>query len=248
MLDNSVTGSVSHPLNFATRVTLDGAYDLLRFPDGNGTDGDTVTAAGGLQFRINARNLVQTQYHFSQFTYPSFNTTFTVDSGTVGIDRSWTRELSSRIFVGPALIASSGGTPAATSLQITGAANIDYHSRSNSASLMYSREASGGSGYLPGSKNDSLQGLLSRGTGRTLTFGVDAGYRRQSGLAGTAIVNSEYGGVQITRRLGRSISFFANYTAVNQSTSSPLGSNVLNALMQLTSVGVSYSKEIQPSR
>jgi hypothetical protein len=103
-----------------------------------------------------------------------------------------------------------------------------------------------------GTHNKDLNGSLSRQFGRDLTIGVSGAYMRtQALISGSALqlgsvqsgilTNGEYGGVSATRRLGRYITVFANYTATEQSSSSALPTNVISGLSQVIGFGIGYS-------
>ena len=65
---------------------------------------------------------------------------------------------------------------------------------------------------------------------------------RTSGLGNQGgVTNAKFGGAQATRRLGRYLTAFANYTATDQSTSSLLPANTLSGLQQVVGFGIGYS-------
>jgi len=130
-----------------------------------------------------------------------------------------------------------------------------------------------------GAKEDSLNGNYSREFGKKLTVGLTASYMRSSSLAAAQFVavcpigstncicpigdsvcllslnfmpvtDSIFGGVQATRRLGKNFNLFANYTAIDQSssltssvqnTSLNSNTNILNGMEQMISFGIGYS-------
>jgi hypothetical protein len=55
------------------------------------------------------------------------------------------------------------------------------------------------------------------------------------------VTNGVYGGAAATRRLGRYITIFANYTATEQSSSSALPTNAISGLSQVIGFGIGYS-------
>jgi hypothetical protein len=134
-----------------------------------------------------------------------------------------------------------------SSLGVTANASVNYQFQLNSASLVYSHGISGGGGYLVGSELDDVTLTLSHEFGRKLTIAADASYMRTASLGHGATfgsygnINAKYAGVQATRKLGRYFNVFANYTAITQSSSSTLPSNVLDQLMQTVSFGIGYA-------
>ncbi len=133
-------------------------------------------------------------------------------------------------------------------------ASANYEIKSMTATLGYFQGTSGGAGVLEslGTHNKDLSGGLSRQFGRNLTLSASGAYMRTqaliSGLAlelGSAqpggVTNGVYGGVAATRRLGRYITIFANYTATEQSSSSALPTNAISGLSQVIGFGIGYS-------
>ena len=64
---------------------------------------------------------------------------------------------------------------------------------------------------------------------------------RTSGLINNGVNKLRVGGAQATRRLGRHFRAFANYTAIDQSSSSALPANTLSELVQVIGFGIGYS-------
>jgi hypothetical protein len=133
-------------------------------------------------------------------------------------------------------------------------ASASYEIKSMTATLGYFQGTSGGAGVLEsfGTNNKDLSGGLSRQFGRNLTISASGAYMRTqaliSGLAlelGSAqpggVTNGVYGGAGATRRLGRYITIFANYTATQQSSSSALPTNAISGLSQVIGFGIGYS-------
>lgn len=262
VVENTVSGNLSHILDFATSLSLGGSSDMLRYPDGNGLNTNSQMANGGPAFRINARNSLSAQYLFSQFSYPDYNYSFMTNSVMFVYQRAWTRSLTSSVSLGPEWIGGSNNSfisiPPSTT--ISAQATVNYQRRSVSAGVGYSRGTTGGSGYLFGSETDSVVGTFSREFDKKLTLGLTGGFMHNSelGTAGTGLrttgigsgltgtIESEFAGVQASRKLGRYFSCFANYTATNQSYPGSLPNNVLNEYWQLVSFGLAYSREISP--
>jgi hypothetical protein len=242
--DNTVAGNLSRMLNFAWSLTGGGSWNLLRYPDGNGIDSDSTMANGALTRRLNARDSLSGKYRFSQFTYPDFGFSFTTHTGMLDFSRAWTRKVSTDVAAGPEWTGGSAvaGVPSALRAFATG--SLTYSFRSTSASLIYNRATNGGGGYLIGAETDSLAATLSREFHRSLTVGFHGSYMRTAALGKGGITNGKFAGVQISRRVGPQITFYANYTVTDQSTSSALPGNTLNGMMQMASIGIGYgSKE-----
>jgi hypothetical protein len=240
-IDNNAEMQFSGILNRAFSVHLDGSYDLLRYPDANGLDTDSLDAHGQLIRRLDARNSLTAQYVYSRFSYPSLNFTINTDSAMGVYDRIWRRALHTSFAIGPAWISSSSSQLIPPSTRIAANAAITFHLRRGSIFLGYDRGISGGSGYLLGQKTDSIDGGYSRDFQRAYSIELTGGYRRMSALNQVGLINAEYGGIQASRRLGRYASFFANYTVIAQSSSISLPGNVIQEPQYNISFGTAIS-------
>jgi hypothetical protein len=236
-VNNNAIGQLSLILNSAFSVSFGGTHDLLRYPDGNGLDTDALSAHGQLTRRINSRNSISGEYIFSRFSYPNSSLSIDTDSGMAIYERSWSRPLSTSIAIGPEWIKSSDGHFVPSSTMLSVSASLTYQLRDGSIALSYDRGTAGGSGYMLGQKSDIVAGTYSREFDRTFTVEFTGGYRRTSALNKAGIIQSDFGSLQASHRLGRYISIFANYTVMNQSTGLALPSTVLRDPLQSFSFG-----------
>ena len=243
MVNNVATGEVGLSLNYATTLSVGGTSQILRFPDGNGTDTSATTANLGLTRRLDARDSLTCQYSFSRFNYGG--TTFILETNTALIDfhRAWSRHLITDTSAGPQWVNSPGSAALPSSTKISANAAVNYQFRFGTTNVSYSHQTNSGAGYLLGATADSVNAGLSREFGKNTSLGVSGSYKRNTGLVNNEVIGGKFGGVQATRRLGRYLSLFANYTAIDQSSSfsSSLQANVLNQLEQVISFGIGYS-------
>ncbi len=247
VINNMTQAQLARTLNHAITVSGGGSYTILRYPDGNGFDMNMTAANAGPTWRLNARNSVMGTYMYSQFSYPQYSFSLTTNSGTLGLQRVWNRRITTNISAGPQWLSSSAGAGVPSSVGVQANASVNYQFHLNSASLVYSHGISGGGGYLVGGELDTVLMTLSHQFGRKLTVGANGSYMRTASLGNSPIggnfgvIDAEFAGVQATRKLGRYLNVFANYTAITQSTSSTLPSNLVSQLMQTVSFGIGYS-------
>ena len=241
VVENIVSGEIEHGLKYGSYLSAGGGSELLRYPDGIGLDTDTQMANAGLTWRLNARNSVSSDYRFSQFSYPGHGFSFKTHSGFLGFKRIWNRKVTSDVSAGPQWTGSLDGKAMPSSIGAGVNAAVNYKFRFVSAGLKYTRGTNGGSGYLFGSESDSVSANFTRQFGRDLNVGIEGSYRRTAGLQNNGVTSGRYGGAQFNRRIGRYLSVFANYTAMDQSSSSDLPANVLNRLMHVAGFGIEYS-------
>jgi hypothetical protein len=247
IFDNSSSLGLLHFLNYATTFNIGGSLGQMRYPDANGPDNNnTMSADTGISRRLDAHNSVSGQYVFSRFDYIGRNFTSQANTAQFGYRRQWGKRLNTSASVGPQWISSSDSATVPSSTKISGSASVSDTFRLGTAHLSYSHGASNGSGYLLGAETDSVSAGLSREIGRRIDVSATGGYFRTAGLnvnevTSYSVTNAGFAGAQASRRLGQHISIFANYTAIDQSTSLPASTNILNFRMQVISVGIGYS-------
>ena len=240
-VDNAATGEFRRILSSAMTLNVGGTSTILRYPDGNGLDTNTLMANGGLTWRLNARNSFSGTFAFSQFSYPGSGVTIGTDSALLSYKRQWNRRLSTTVGAGPEWIESSDSAIVPSSTRVSVSAAVNDQLRFGSVGLSFSQGTSAGAGYLVGSEVDFVNASFSREFEKNLTLGITGSYMRTEGLSINGVTNAKFGGMQASRRLGRNFSAFANYTAIDQSTSSALSGGVLKGLQQVIGFGISYS-------
>ncbi len=245
-VNNVVSGEFEHSLNYPTALSIGGNSELLRYPDGNGLNTNSQTANALLTRRFDARNSLSGQYLFSNYSYPGNNPSQAIsglvtNSALFGYQRAWSRRITTSASIGPQRIESSNSAVVPSSTRFTGSANIDDHFRFESAGLNYTHSASGGGGFLFGAEVDSVSANFSRKFERKLSIGLTGGYSRTSALDNEGEINARFGAAMATLRLSPCLTAFANYTAMDQSTSYALPANALMRLQQVISFGIAYS-------
>ncbi|HEY1257137.1 MAG TPA: hypothetical protein VGF01_20390 [Terracidiphilus sp.] len=247
-LDNATTAGVGHRLDHATTLSFGGVIEQLRYIDDNGQDLNTLAATASLSRRLNARNSVSGAYSFSRYDYLGAAQASALqlsygqaNAMQVSFHRQWNAKFSTGGSFGPQWISSSNSAILPSSTRYSAGALAAYVSKFGNTSIFYSHGVSGGAGYLLGAESDSAGANFSRSIGRNLSVGLTGSYMRTAGLDGSGAVHAEYGGAQATRRLGRTLSLFANYTVADQSSSLQNTPNLLNSLSQVIGFGIGYS-------
>ena len=124
-------------------------------------------------------------------------------------------------------------------LSVDASLNQDIR-RQGSFSLNYHRGVGGGSGYMLGQTFDTVSAGYSRDFKRKSTFEMSAGYNRSTPLSQRGVIESENGGIQVYRHLGRHVSAFMNYTVMTQSANMALPGNVVQHPWQTISFGTTF--------
>jgi len=241
---NDVSPAYTHRLNHATDLSIGGSYEILRFPDGNGLEINSLQVNPRITRRLNALNSISGQYTFTHTSYPGY-TSFTMgtQSAMFNYVRTWNRRFKTSAGAGPQWIQSSDSAVIPTSRDLTVNANATYDAGRTTAMLSYTQGASGGAGITTqiGVHNYDAMAGLSRRFGRNLNVNATGAYMRTQGLTQLGVTYAEYGGVAVTRQWGRYIVVNANYTAIHQSTSAALPANAISGLSHIIGFGIGYS-------
>jgi hypothetical protein len=261
---NTTIANLSRSIGRATSLSGGGSYAVLRFPDNNGLEDNQWQANGQISRRLSASDSFFGQYVYSRSTYPGYTIAMDSQSTMFGYTRTWGRRLQTSISMGPEWEKTSGievdllgimiPLPPSTSSGLSVNASASYATRSTTATLGYFQGTSTGAGVLNsfGTRNKNLSGGISRTFGRNLTIGATGAYMRSQALISEASLaagsvepgtatDAEYGGVTATRKWGRYLSFYANYTATEQSSGSTLPTNAISQLSQVIGFGAAYS-------
>jgi len=247
---NVLTPAYTHILGHATNLSINGSYGILRFPDNNGLEDDSLEVGSQVTRRLDALNSISVQYAYSHFSYPGYTLSMETQSAQFGYQRSWSRRFGTSVSAGPEWVQGIASLQVPSSTGLTVNANANYDAKPISVTLSYVQATSGGAGVLTqvGVHNQDVNADFSRQFGRNLNVSATGSYMRTRGLqqAGlingqTGVTNGKYGGASATRRLGRYFTVFANYTAVQQSTSAFLPSNAISGLSQVIGFGLGYS-------
>lgn len=250
-VNNIASGAFEHSLNYATNLSFGGSYELLRYPDGNGVDTDSVTANASLIRRLNARNSLSGQYMFTQYTYPgsalsSSNSGIRTDTVLIGYQCEWNRRITTNVSAGPQWIETSNSAVVPSSTRVSASAAVNDRLRFGTTDIAYTHNTSGGGGFFMGAEVDSITGGFTREFEKKLTIGLTGGYMRTSGLLNQENIDAKFGAAMATMQLSRNVTAFASYTGTDQSSSFSLPSNALSQLYQVISFGIGYSSPREP--
>ncbi len=255
VVDNDVNVAYRYKLSGFTSLNFGGSYNQLDYPDGNGRGTNSLTANGGLNHRLNARNEIFGQYMYSEFSYSGSNLTIDANSAVAGWQHTWTRRISSSVAAGPQWITFNSSTPIPSFTGYSLNASVTDTLRVGIAGLGVTHGVNGGGGYLYGSETDSVTGTFSRSFGhRTrsqITLGLSAGYTRSNTLSaaestilggqGEGSYASKHGSANASRHLGRLFTAYLSYSGTAQSLGSSSPGGALNGLFQSVGFGIGFT-------
>ena len=250
-VDNNAEASFIGAIDYDKTIGLRGGYRTLRYPDGNGLETNEMLVTPHFAWNLDRLNVVSVDYKFSRFTYPGSTFTMGTQSILGGYSKIWSRRASTTMSVGPEWVTSSDTSLVPAKIGIAADASLSYQARSISTLFSYYRAtgSGAGAGTLIGIDEDQVSFVLTRNVGRSLSLAANGSYNRTHGFLQSGVTEGTYSGVQASRRLGKFMSVFGNYTLIRQSSSITLPSNAIDGLSQVFGFGVSYSpKELHLSK
>jgi hypothetical protein len=185
------------------------------------------------------------------------------NSVNVSFARRVTGRMAFQVAAGPQIIDSQlpassaivGSSEVATSgreLTWNLTSNFTYALERGALDLSYTHGVSGGSGVLAGATGDFVTGSVTRALSRAVDGGLEFGYARNHSLNGsydylasssTAYdYNYWFGGANVSRQLGRSLTLTMSYELQHQTSNSSLGIGNSSGtfVRHVISVGVSW--------
>ena len=241
-LYNISEGTFTRSLNSGTTLDVNGNYAINRYPAGAALETNALGVGPEITWRIGGLSSISLQYRFSRFSYVS--TSFALDTQSIqpGYVRTWNRRFTTSVSAGPEWIRSNSSLVVPSSTGIAGSAWASYESRAFLATARYHREVSSGMGYGTeiGVHNNDASLSLSQGFGRNVSVNASGSYLKTQSLLQSGVTTAEFGGVNVARQMGRSISVSAGYTALQQSSTLVLPTTAQAGLNQVIAFSIAY--------
>jgi hypothetical protein len=246
---NGLSGSATWQTTASFDLEGSASWQVMNFTGENqGYNTDTLEGSFGPNYRIDALSSVGATVTYSRTTYPNYQN-YLIESvaGTINYTRAWSRRLSTTISFGPA---NTHGTTVSTipaRIDLSGSANVTYATRTTGFYAAYNRSINAGSGVIFGALTDSVTAGMNRPINRDWSMGLNLGYSRNVGLAPIAGVVPSYdtvfGGAQVSRRLTETLSAYASYTALSQSSKNQVATQapVFDGTNSIFSIGITFA-------
>jgi hypothetical protein len=250
-LGNGLNGGATRKINASWSVNSSASWQILHFFGNEGINSSVETGSVGPTYRIDARSSASANvnYSYTSDTFLGASYPFEAEGVTVQYQRQVSRFFTVAFTGGPQRTSGSGSTSSLLPSSITGigSATLSYSRRTTSANISFARATNSGSGVLYGALTDTLVGSVRQQFSRNWQGALTASYSKSTALANIAGTDedydSTYGGGQVSRRLGRSLSGYLSYTAVSQSGNNRgvVHAGAYNGLSQIFAVGITYS-------
>ena len=249
VVDNMASAQFDRTISYATTLGVTGAFDLLRYPDNNGLNINTANAGARLVRRLSGRTTLAGRGSFTQYSYPDASLSINTITEDLGIQHKWTRNLTTDITGGPQELGSNKSAIVPSSLRYSVDASVNYKLHYTAFNAAYTHGTNGGSGYMLGGTADVASVNFTHQFNPSTLLGLTAGYNRTASLNSiNGVTNAEFGGAQVTWRLGNNLILFANYTAQNQTSTAALPGNTLDQMINTIAFGFGLSSRDQRPR
>lgn len=248
-ISNGLSGSATWQATGSLDFQGSASWSVMHYTGGGtpGINNDGFNATVGPNYRIDARNSVGADAFYSKQTYPSYYAyTIETEGATINYTRSWTRRINTTISFGPAKSSGTTYTTIPSQWNLAGSATMSYATRTTGLYAGYSRSVNSGSGVIFGAITDSVSGGMNRPINNDWNLGLQIGYSHNVGLAPVSgvipIYDATFGGAQIGRRLTETLSCFASYTAISQSSNQAASQfDAFNGLNNVFSFGITFA-------
>jgi hypothetical protein len=268
-LINATQGSYSQVLTERSQLNVSVGYGLS-FYDGGGhsqlKNSRQFSATAQYSYRLNSRSTAGILYGYRSFRYP-FSDQESLRSHVVQLiyQRAVSRRMNIAVGAGPEFqnVTSSISIPIfvpplvlkveTSNIDVSSHASLNYSFKNSSLRISYQRLSTSGSGLFAGANSDIAQASLNPRIFRTWRVNFNTGYARlrqiQKSAPGSGGSYSYwYGGVGVTRSLGRNLSLVGSYQ-LNEGTSTNSSCTVvLNCVGRRSTALIGISWHIRPFR
>jgi hypothetical protein len=219
-ITNTVVGQVEYHLSPRSSITTTGDYGILHFLDSGLLDSNNAMFLVGYDYQVTRRDTFGVIYHFNALRFSSLDRSVDDHIAQLAYGHRIMGRLAFRLAAGPEvglLRDSATGSSSRISWNLT--SSLDYQLERTGLLLSYNRATTGGAGVLAGAETNEVRAVVSRSLSRAWRGALDLGYARNRSLdAGRGpffrqSFNTWYGGVQLTRPIGRGADIFLGYTA-----------------------------------
>ena len=209
-LSNTPVAEIDYGLTRTTSLTANGSYAMLDFPDSSLLDTTQRNLGGGMNHSY-GRNTVGVSYNNTMFRYANAPESMQTHAVQLSFARRVSAKYSLDAYIGPEIVVSKTGVQSTTQFFATGHFALRWRAPRTTASLLYSRNITNGSGITTGAKTDLAAATIDRTVERDVILSGSLGYARNAAtlVGGTYDTINAMAG--ISRHLGRRASLSLDY-------------------------------------
>lgn len=217
-LSNVTVASISEALTKRSSASFSAAYSFTNYVSNSQGlfNSRQASSQTGYTYQISRRNNIGVLYGYQDFQFIPNVQSVVTNSAQFVFKRRFTDHLDVVLGGGPDRIVTTGFTTQSR-LNAMAQASVIYRRRKSYLDFSYNRMVTSGSGVYAGGISDTATASLDRSLSRSWLASIRGGYDRTSGLGvssfGLQLPQSRYwfAGLNVRRRLGRSLGAFASY-------------------------------------
>lgn len=222
---NTLLGEVEYKVSPRSSFTATGSHAILHFSGASFVNSKNAVFRTGYNHDFTARDSLAVTYGFSRFWFEGGRTQNIDDhSFQVAYGRRLTGRLALQLSAGPEIYSLSDAVRGpGRQYTWTAQSGLTYRFPRSYLVVSYATYVAGGSGVLNGSQNHQVQMTLTRQLSRMWASSLDTGFARNTALQGTTTqihtaFNTWYGGLSLSRPLGRHTNVVFDYYMQRQTT------------------------------
>ncbi len=241
-VSNTSVGEFQYSVSPRTSVNFTGAYGILNFIDPGFNDENYTYLLAGLTHVLGRRDYLGVAYQEGMTHFNPDGQDLRQHGVLLSYGHRFLGKLSFEVSGGPSLnqFTSPAGGPSSSiqfaNLPVGSSSEIfwnvlstlQYRWKQTDFNTSFGRSTTGGSGVLLGAETNQVNLQIGRTLFRSTHLGLNAGYSQNQSLSySTAKANQAeskgwIGGINLSRELGRHLSFFVQYNIQRQVTNSSL--------------------------
>lgn len=249
-ITNTFLSQIDYQLNPWASITALGSYGILHFSRSGFLNGYNAVFQSGYNYMLTAKDTIAILYRFNAFRFSGSGSAIDDHVMQIVYKRQIKSRLTFRLAGGPDVDTFHlPGMGAGVRVLWSVDSSFGYRFGLTELDLSYLHGLTGGGGVLSGAETHVAQVTLSRNLSRAWRGSARIGYARDEGLAETTptavrpTFNTSFGGVELSRPLGRRSALFLAYTAQFQDSNAPV-CTALNCgtsqVRHLISVGLNW--------
>lgn len=245
-VSNTFGAQAQYMINGRTSMYMTGSYSLLRHPgSADLVDSNSWYGGVGVDRQLTASDTIGVSYQIGMMRFEGGTRDVNSHSVYLNYGRRLTGKLALQLGGGPQWRTSDdSGTGSDSKLAYSMRAGVVYALGATNVSGNYFRTTTPGSGLFLGAATDSVQASVSRRLTRTWAGGLNLGLSRNTSFHKTGPeqrVNSQFGGVSLSRPLNREMSVVIGYAVQHQTTSTACTGCEREFLRHSVRIGVQWN-------
>lgn len=217
-ITNTVLAELDAHLDARDTATLAASYGLLHFNSSLLGNTDQVSAIGGFNRKMTARDSIALEAAYTRFSFPGASATVSTESVSALYALRISGRTSIEVGGGPQITQTSISAVNQQYLGWQARGTVQYRTRHVNLSAQGMRTIASGSGVLNGALTTSGQGAADFSLSRNWSTSLSSGVSRNQEVGSGQNYDLQFVGVVLNRNAGRYMNLFLTYDFQHQTT------------------------------